>query len=65
VAAPTPSAVDGDAADARSPEAAIISASWFFGTRLTAPMIVGGLIALAGVAIIRLRSAQVGREHGD
>lgn len=41
-----------------SPIVAVVAASLFFGTVLTPVMIAGGVVAMAGVAIITLRSAR-------
>jgi O-acetylserine/cysteine efflux transporter len=41
-----------------SPVLAVLFASWFFETPLTPPMILGGIVALTGVAIITIRSAK-------
>jgi O-acetylserine/cysteine efflux transporter len=38
----------------------VIAASVWFGTPLTPVMIAGGVIVLAGVAIVTLRTAQAG-----
>jgi len=43
-----------------SPVLSVIVASWYFGTPLTAAMILGGTVALTGVAIITIRSAKAG-----
>jgi O-acetylserine/cysteine efflux transporter len=40
-----------------APVISVVAASWYFGTPLTAIMVLGGVIALAGVAIIAIRSA--------
>ena len=45
-----------------SPVLSVLFASWFFRTPLTPLMILGGIVALTGVAIITIRSARV-REH--
>jgi O-acetylserine/cysteine efflux transporter len=42
-----------------SPVLSVLFASWFFETVLTPPMILGGIVALTGVAIITIRSARV------
>jgi O-acetylserine/cysteine efflux transporter len=42
-----------------SPVLSVLFASWFFGTPLTPLMILGGTVALTGVAIITIRSARV------
>lgn len=44
-----------------SPVIAVAASSWMFGTVLTPLMIAGGIIAMSGVAIITLRSAQAAR----
>ncbi|HEX8486346.1 DMT family transporter [Sphingomonas sp.] len=41
-----------------APVISVVAASWYFGTPITAIMVLGGLIALAGVAIIAIRSAR-------
>lgn len=43
-----------------SPVISVIAASLFFGTPLTPLMILGGVVALTGVAIVTLRSARAG-----
>ncbi len=43
-----------------APVIAVVAASLFFGTPMTPLMIAGGLIALAGVAIVTIRTAQKG-----
>jgi len=43
-----------------SPVLSVMVASWYFGTPLTAAMILGGTVALTGVAIITIRSAKAG-----
>ncbi|HEV2568310.1 DMT family transporter [Sphingomonas sp.] len=42
-----------------SPVLSVLFASWFFETPLTPLMILGGIVALTGVAIITIRSARV------
>jgi O-acetylserine/cysteine efflux transporter len=41
-----------------SPVLSVLFASWFFRTPLTPLMILGGIVALTGVAIITIRSAK-------
>jgi O-acetylserine/cysteine efflux transporter len=41
-----------------SPVISVLVASWYFGTPLTAMMLLGGAIAMAGVAIVTVRSAR-------
>lgn len=43
-----------------APVLSVMVASWYFGTPLTAAMILGGTVALTGVAIITIRSAKAG-----
>lgn len=43
-----------------SPVLSVIVASWYFGTPLTPIMILGGIVALGGVAIVTIRTARVG-----
>jgi len=43
-----------------SPVIAVVAASWFFETPLTPVMILGGILAMAGVTIITVRSARPG-----
>ncbi len=43
-----------------TPVVAVSAAAWYFGTFLTGPMVVGGLIALAGVGIVTIRTARAG-----
>lgn len=42
-----------------APVIAVIAASLYFGTKLTPPMIAGGLIVMVGVAIVTIRTARV------
>ncbi|MFD1611361.1 DMT family transporter [Sphingomonas tabacisoli] len=46
-----------------SPVLSVAFASWFFATPLTWIMILGGVIALTGVAIITIRSARAGESR--
>lgn len=48
-----------------APVIAVSASSLFFGTVLTPPMIAGGVIAMAGVAIITLRSARAEQEEPE
>jgi O-acetylserine/cysteine efflux transporter len=48
-----------------APVISVFAASYYFGTPLTALMLTGGGIAMLGVAIVTIRTARVGREHGD
>lgn len=48
-----------------SPVIAIITASFVFGTVLTPTMIIGGMIAMTGVAIVTLRSAKAGARKSE
>ena len=41
-----------------APVIAIAASAWWFGTKMTPIMIVGGLIVMAGVAIVSIRTAQ-------
>ena len=41
-----------------APVIAIAASAWWFGTKMTPLMIVGGLIVMAGVAIVSIRTAQ-------
>ena len=41
-----------------SPVISVVAAAWWFGTVMTPIMIIGGLIVLAGVAIVTIRTAQ-------
>jgi len=43
-----------------APVVSVLVASLYFGTPLTPPMILGGIVALTGVAIITIRSAKAG-----
>ncbi|HYZ48623.1 MAG TPA: DMT family transporter, partial [Sphingomonas sp.] len=43
-----------------SPVLSVLFASWFFRTPLTPIMILGGVVALTGVAIVTIRSAKAG-----
>jgi O-acetylserine/cysteine efflux transporter len=47
-----------------SPVLSVIFASLFFHTPLTPMMILGGIVALTGVAIVTIRSAQAGDKRG-
>ncbi len=46
-----------------APVLSVMVASWYFRTPLTAPMILGGIIALTGVAIVTIRTARVGESR--
>lgn len=46
-----------------SPVLSVMFASWFFRTPLTPLMILGGVVALTGVAIITIRSAKAGESR--
>lgn len=46
-----------------APVIAVIAASLYFGTRLTLPMIVGGMLVMVGIAIVTIRTARV--KEGD
>lgn len=46
-----------------APVIAVIAASLYFGTRLTLPMIVGGIFVMVGIAIVTIRTARV--KEGD
>jgi O-acetylserine/cysteine efflux transporter len=46
-----------------APVLSVAFASWFFATPLTPLMILGGVIALAGVAIVTIRSARAGESR--
>jgi O-acetylserine/cysteine efflux transporter len=48
-----------------APVISVFAASYYFGTPLTALMLTGGGIAMLGVAIVTIRTARVGKEHGD
>ena len=41
-----------------APVISIVASAWWFGTKMTPIMIVGGLIVMAGVAIVSIRTAQ-------
>ena len=41
-----------------APVISVFTASWFFGTPLTALMLAGGAVAMAGIAIVTTRTAQ-------
>ncbi len=43
-----------------APVLSVLVASWYFRTPLTPAMILGGIVALAGVAIVTIRSARAG-----
>jgi O-acetylserine/cysteine efflux transporter len=47
-----------------TPVISVVAASLFFGTPLTPLMILGGVVALTGVAIVTLRSARAGEQNG-
>lgn len=46
-----------------APVLSVLFASWFFRTPLTPLMILGGIVALTGVAIITIRSAKAGERR--
>lgn len=46
-----------------SPVLSVLFASWFFRTPLTPMMILGGIVALVGVAIVTIRSAKAGERR--
>jgi O-acetylserine/cysteine efflux transporter len=46
-----------------SPVLSVIVAAWYFGTPLTPVMILGGIVALIGVAIVTVRSAKAGEKR--
>lgn len=48
-----------------APVISVLVASWYFGTPLTAIMLLGGAIAMAGVAIVTVRSARAIRPPRD
>ena len=41
----------------------VLVAAWYFGTPLTPLMILGGIVALTGVAIVTIRSAKAGEQR--
>ncbi len=47
-----------------APVIAVIAASLWFGTALTLPVILGGMIVMAGIAIVTIRTAQAGERKG-
>jgi O-acetylserine/cysteine efflux transporter len=40
-----------------TPVISVVAAAWWFGTKLTPVMVVGGLIVMAGIAIVTIRTA--------
>jgi O-acetylserine/cysteine efflux transporter len=46
-----------------SPVLSVLVAAWYFGTPLTPAMILGGIVALIGVAIVTIRSAKAGERR--
>lgn len=46
-----------------SPVLSVLVASWYFRTPLTAAMILGGIVALTGVAIVTIRTAKAGERR--
>jgi O-acetylserine/cysteine efflux transporter len=47
-----------------APVLSVLVASWYFRTPLTPVMILGGIVALGGVAIVTIRSAKAGEARG-
>ena len=48
-----------------APVIAVIAASFWFATPLTWPIILGGMIVMAGIAIVTIRTAQAGERKGS
>lgn len=44
-----------------APVISVFTAAWYFGTPVTGIMLLGGTMAMAGVAIVTIRTAQAGR----
>ncbi len=48
-----------------APVIAVIAASFWFATPLTWPIILGGMVVMAGIAIVTIRTAQAGERKGS